>query len=76
MKIYTEVTHCIRGCPFWSTKGGKGTPMICTHPIIEYLEEDMPEDIPKIDYTKHKDSVPENCPLKDTPVNTHVSLKR
>jgi hypothetical protein len=74
MKTTTTVTHCIHGCPFWGTKGGSGTPMICKHPALEDEMLMRNRLMPKIDYFIHKDSVPDNCPLKTHPVITEVKF--
>ena len=50
--------------------------MLCNHPAMEYPDDDGVLPRISIDWRFHKDSVPDACPLKDHPVNTHVSLKR
>lgn len=73
MKIYIEVTECIHSCPFYTTESHV---MMCDHPVMKYPDDDGVLPRISIDWRFHKDSVPDECPLKDHPVNTHVSLRR
>jgi hypothetical protein len=68
MIVNEDVTRCYHSCPFF--EAGMDY-MACGHPYFD--DKDLHDSL-IITHDNSHDRVPDECPLKNHPVNTTVSL--
>ena len=66
--VTTNVTSCYHSCPFFATSMDG---MYCNHPFFEKRGWDAMI----ITHDNSKDTVPDECPLREAPITTVVKLR-